>query len=466
MARIVRLRTAGLRRELAVPLFRNAYALMLNTVVNSGLGLLYWILAAREFSAAEVGRGSALVSLMVLVSTVTQLNFGGALVRFLPRAGAGSRGLLCTAYGIAAAFAVIGTTAVMAYCHLALRPGDALWVSLPFAAWFVVSTTAWSLFNLQDAALIGLTSAIWVPLENGTYGLVKLVLLIVVAQTGQAEGVFTSWSLPVIALLIPVNLLIFRRILPRHAAAGAAEAQPPGGATLRRYIAGDFAAQLFNQLSSTFLPVLVVSLLGAEQGAYFLPAQTIFAAMGMLSAAITSALVVAAAKEPEDAPRHARAVLRRICVIVLPAAVVVTLAAPLVLSLFGTEYRAHATTVLQLMMASLFPRVIVSLYVTKCRLANRTFLIAILQFVQAAILITATVLLAPMIGLVAVGWAALAAEVVPAVAVTAGVVRWLRPDARSASSAREPDARSVQGPDVRSSDSPHPAPDGRRGDDG
>jgi O-antigen/teichoic acid export membrane protein len=451
-------RVAGIRRELAVPLFRNAYSLMLNTVVNSGLGLLYWIIAAHEFSAAEVGRGSALVSLMVLVSTVTQLNFGGALVRFLPRAGGRGRPLVLSAYGIAAVVALLGTTAVMAFCHFAQQPGDPLWVSLPFAAWFVVSTTAWSLFNLQDAALTGLASAIWVPLENGVYGLLKLVLLIVVAQTSIADGVFTSWSLPVIALLVPVNLLIFRRILPRQTAA---EGELPSIPTLRGYMAGDYAAQLFSQLSSTFLPVLVVTLLGAAQGAYFLPAQTIFAAMSLLSMAITSALVVEAAKDPEHAHRHALAVLRRICVIVLPSAVIVTLAAPLVLSLFGAEYRAGATTVLQLMMASLFPRVIVSLYVTKCRLENRTFLLAILQFVQAALLIACTVVLAPAIGLTAVGWAALLAEVVPAIAVAAGVIGWLRtdarsarrPDSRSARSARRPGSRSERAPrDERNAD--------------
>ncbi len=411
-----------LRSELAVPLFRNAYALMLNTAVNSGLGLLYWIVAARAFTDAEVGRGSALVSLMVLVSTVTQLNFAGALVRFLPRAGRGARSLITSAYGIAAVAAVLGTTAVMAYCHFVLRPGDALWVSAEFAAWFVLSTTVWSVFNLQDAALTGLRSAIWVPLENGVYGLVKLVLLVVAAHTSLAEGVFTSWTLPVIALIVPVNLLIFRRILPRHSAP---DAELPDRATLRRYMAGDYAAQLASQLSSTFLPVLIVSLLGAEQGAYFLPAQTIFAAMSMLSMSITSALVVEAAKDPDQAPRHAVAVLRRICVTVLPAAVLVMLAAPLVLSLFGEHYQGGATTVLQLMMASLFPRVIVSLFVTKCRLENRTYLLAVMQAVQAVILIACTVLLAPVVGLVAVGWAALAAEVLPFAVVVVGVVRWL-----------------------------------------
>lgn len=423
-------RLSGLRRELAVPLFRNAYALMANTVVNSGLGLLYWVVAARTFSDAEVGRGNALVSLMMLTSALTQLNFGGALIRFLPRSGTRSRGLLLTAYATASAVAVVVTIGVMAWCHLAHVPGDPLYVSVPFAAWFVVSTVAWSVFSLQDNALTGLRAASWIPLENGLYGLVKLVLLVVVAHTSVSEGVFTSWSLPVLTLLVPVNLLIFRRILPRHVAQTSADQAPPSRPVLTRYMAGDYAGQLFNQLSSTFLPVLVVERLGAAQGAYFLPAQTIFAAMGMLALAITSSLVVEAAKDPANAHRHAMSVLRRICATLLPGAVVIVVAAPYVLLLFGESYRDGATAVLQLMMLSLFPRVIVSLYVTKVRLENRTGMLALMQGVQAVILIGATLLFAEEFGLVAVGWAAVAAEVVPAVAVAVPVWRWLRPRVR------------------------------------
>ena len=76
---------ARLRREVAVPMYRDAYALMLNTVVNSGLGLLYWIVAARTSTPEDVGRGNALISLMLLVSILTQVDFGQALIRFLPR---------------------------------------------------------------------------------------------------------------------------------------------------------------------------------------------------------------------------------------------------------------------------------------------------------------------------------------------------------------------------------------------
>jgi len=415
---------AGLRRELSVPLYRNAYALMANTAGNSVLGLLYWVLAARTFPDAAVGRGNALISLMMLVSTFTQLNWSGALIRFLPRAGRSARQMLLTAYLMATGLAAVAAAAVMAYCHFARAPDDPLYVSAGVAVWFVVATVAWSVFNLQDAALTGMRSAVWVPLENGVYGLVKLVLLVVVARTSLSDGVFASWTIPVIALLVPVNLLLFRRILPRHATAEP-DAPPPGRRVLARYMAGDYAAQAFTQLSSTFLPVLVVSLLGAAQGAYYLPAQTAFAAMGMLATAITSSLVVEAARDEQATHRLARAMLRRICVLVLPAGAFVGLAAPWLLELFGSQYRAGATTVLQLMMLSLLPRVPVALYVTKCRLDNRTGTLALLQFTQAALVVGGTAVFAPTAGLVAVGWSVVAAEVVPALVVARPVARWL-----------------------------------------
>jgi O-antigen/teichoic acid export membrane protein len=418
----------ALRRELSVPLYLNAYALMLNTAVNSGLGLAYWIVAAHEFSDAEVGRGNALVSLMLMVSVLTQLNAGQALIRFLPRAGTTSRGLLLGAYAVSCGLAVLGSAAVMAYCNLVLPADDPLHVSVPFGCWFVASTAVWSVFNLQDSALTGLRAAVWLPLENGVYGLLKLGLLVLVARTSLADGVFTSWTLPLLALLVPVNLLLFGRILPRHVRATAGDQQPAGRRVLARYMAGDYTGQVFNQLSSTFLPVLVVGLLGAEHGAYFLPAQTVFVAINLLSTGITSSLVVEAAKDESHAPRYAAAMLRRLGVTVLPAAALVALGAPWLLELFGHQYRENATLLLQLLMLSTFPRVVVSLYMTMSRLRNRTGPLAVLQLVQAVGIVAGTVAFSGSLGLDAVGWSALVVEVGMAVVLAPSVVRWLRSD--------------------------------------
>ena len=96
-----------------------------------------------------------------------------------------------------------------------------------------------------------------------------------------------------------------------------------------------------------------------------------------------SSLVVEAVKDEAHAPRYAAAMLRRIAVIVWPAAAVVAIGAPWLLMLFGPEYRENATFLLQLLMLTVFPKVVTSLFNTRCRLQNRTGRIAVLQSLQA-----------------------------------------------------------------------------------
>jgi O-antigen/teichoic acid export membrane protein len=300
-------------------------------------------------------------------------------------------------------------------------------MSWAFGAWFVAATVGWSIFALQDAALTGLRSALWVPLENGLYGLLKIVLLVLFAVGAVGNGVFVSWTLPVLILLVPVTWLIVGAILPRHARESGQDEQVPQRRTVARYMAGDYTGQLLTQASTSLLPVLVVALLGVREAAYILPAQTIFTALTLLALGITSSLVVEGARDEARAHTYAVAVLRRIAVTVVPAAAAVAVAAPWLLELFGPQYRAGATGVLQLLMVSMLPRLVTVLYGTRCRLQNRTGRIAVLQAVQAAILLAGTVAMAPILGLTAVGWAALLSQAVPAVVLAPTVARWLFP---------------------------------------
>lgn len=452
-------RVRSVRREMANPLYRNAYALMLNTIVNSGFGLLYWIFAARVFSTDEVGRGNAMVNLMMMISVLSSLNFGQAIVRFLPTAGRDSAALVRLSYLVTGGTAVLGSAAVMVYCHLAYAPGDPLHVSAAFGAWFVISTAGWSWWSLQDQMLTAVRQAMWVVVKNGVYGLVKLGLLVVVAVFAVDDGVFTSWTAPVLVMLVPFLLLMGRRLLPRHAAesAGLPGAGTPDRSTLTRYMAGDYLGQVFNQAMSSFLPVLVVMVISQEASAYLLPAQTVFLAISMLSVAITSALVVEGAREPERAHVFARAVLRRITVIVLPASALIALAAPLLLWFYGPQYVANSTVVLQLLMVSMFPRVVVTLWMSKSRLANRTGGLAVQQLVHAIIVLGGIPLLAPTLGVDAVGWAWLAGEVLLAAVFAPSVIRWLR--APAPPTRRSPDDTGpVSGPDDRTQEIPRVDP--------
>ena len=73
-----------LTREVSEPLLRSAYSLMLNVGLNAVLGFGFWVAAARLFPSTVVGRDSALISAMITLSTICQLNLGPVMLRFLP----------------------------------------------------------------------------------------------------------------------------------------------------------------------------------------------------------------------------------------------------------------------------------------------------------------------------------------------------------------------------------------------
>ena len=96
-----------LSTHLQIPLFRNSYALVLNTATTSALGVLYWAVAARLYSAEDVGINAAMISAMVFLAKIAQLNLVNALNRFVPAAGRDTGRLITWSYLIAVPLAVV-----------------------------------------------------------------------------------------------------------------------------------------------------------------------------------------------------------------------------------------------------------------------------------------------------------------------------------------------------------------------
>jgi len=63
----------------------NAGSLVATQLVTSGLGFLFWLVAARWFSPAGVGFAAAAISAMTLLGTFGMLGLGTLLMGELPR---------------------------------------------------------------------------------------------------------------------------------------------------------------------------------------------------------------------------------------------------------------------------------------------------------------------------------------------------------------------------------------------
>jgi O-antigen/teichoic acid export membrane protein len=408
-----------LRDHVRTPLFGNAYALTLNIAVTTTLGSGYWVVAARLYSPRELGLGAAAVSTMTFLSNLSQLNLNAALSRFLPESGRSGGRLIAYAYGASALVAILISSIFLAIApkvshHLAFLTGSPL-----LAIVFCLSVAAWGIFTLQDSVLTALRGAVWVPVENAAFGVAKVLLLVALAGTVPTLGVFFSWNAPVIVALIPVNLLVFRILLPRLRSLGAARL--PDWQVLRRFVALDYLGYLFMQAGTNALPLLVTARLGAAANGRFYVAYAIANALELVAYNFGVSLTVEGSRDQSRLALYTQQILRRGFLLFTPGVALLCLAAPLLLTVFGKGYAQSSTALLRVLLLAVLPKLLVSIFVAACRVQKRVGRIVIVQACTSALVLGLSLAFVGQFGILGVGLAYLISQA----SVAAAVLPWL-----------------------------------------
>jgi O-antigen/teichoic acid export membrane protein len=407
------------------PLFRSAYALILSTLATGVLGVAYWVVAARSYPPRALGEASAAISAMLMLSSFAQLNLFYGLTRFIPRAGRRTGALVGWAYVASAAAALVLATGFVILAPV-LAPGLAFlhqgWLA---ASAFVVAVALWGVFALQDGVLTALRQASWVPIENALFGVAKLGLLLAFAPVFVDGGIFASWTIPVLLAIVPVNVLIFRRLIPRHRKAhGDGE-----GFRLReisRFVAVDYTSSLLMQSYTGALPLIIVALLGAEANASFYVAYAFVAALDLVSINVATSLLVEGAHDEVRLREYTRRVLKRSTLLLAPAVAGFLLAAPYLPQLLGESYADDTPAVLQLLVLGSLPRMLNIVYMSTKRVERRVHRVVAVQAATSVVILALSFLLAPSMGVEGVALAWVCGHLAVAVCLLPWLVRTLR----------------------------------------
>ena len=94
-------------RHSSSPLVRNALALMVSSMGSSGVGVIFWGVAAHLASVESIGRAAAELSAMSLLACLASLSLGSTFIRFLPVSGDQTRRLVARSYGACTFLALI-----------------------------------------------------------------------------------------------------------------------------------------------------------------------------------------------------------------------------------------------------------------------------------------------------------------------------------------------------------------------
>lgn len=401
---------ARLIDHLRVPLYRNAYALMFSSVATSGLGIVYWMLAARYYPTDVVGLNAAAISALMFLSGVAGLYLDGAFVRFIPCSGPATGRFVGYSYVLSVAVSAVVSVLFLLglrWWSPELRMfGDNLWLSLGFV--FAVATSC--IFLLQDGVLIGLRRATLIPIENTLFAVAKIVLLVIFASTLPQLGIFASWVIPALLALVPVNYLIFRRLIPQHQQAEEQLAAAPKPADIVKYVAANYLGSMFILAYTRLLPLMVVEQLGRAPSAYFSLSWMIATSIQLVTINMNQSLIVEGARDQAKLGVYSRRVLVQTTRLIVPIVVLVWVGAPYLLRIFGPDYAAEATGLLRLSTLATIPNIVNGVYFGVARLRQQIGRVLAGQAVVSALVIGLSALWLPRYGITGVGWAYLASQ--------------------------------------------------------
>ncbi len=416
-------RLTALRAHLDTPLFRNAYALVVNTGITAVLGFAYWVIAARLFTTNDVGLAAAAISAMTLLAGVSLLNLEAVLVRFIPIAGRQTQRLVLGVLVLCTVLAVLTSTIFTA--------GLSVWApSLHFLVThfhgfgFIGATVAWTYFVLLDGVLVGLGKAVWVPVENALFGVTKVAFLLAFVGEGPF-GIFESWALSAALVAVPFALLILLRFIPAHMRKAV-----PGGVELTRqafrsYAAGDYVGSMFDLAAISLLPLIVTHFASPEETAYFYQSWIIAYTLILVANNTARALTVEAAQDVSQLHTYGRAVVVHTLKLLVPTVAGVVLLAPWILRVFGAEYAEEGTLTLRILALAALPHAVILLGLVTARLQHQLRTVIAIQVTISVITLGTAVVLVERIGNLgaALGW--FSAQLLVAALLLATYLRWL-----------------------------------------
>ena len=412
-------------------LLRNSVFIMSSFVATLAIGYLYWVAAAHLFSVHDIGLASAFISAMTLTSTLASLGIASVIVEMLPRREAGYAWSLTLNVNIALGIVLSLLGGIIVAIALPfLSPQFAIFKShLAYTLIFIVGVPLSTVVVLLDQTFLAERATGKMALRNTAFALLKLPLMILLAQLG-ALGIISSWVLAFAATLILAVLVLVPRLNRgyRWAMDGVAKQVRP----MLSSLAGHHFINLGAVIPMYLLPVFVTIRLSATDNAYFYTTWMLGGLFFMVSPAVAMALFSEGSHAAGDIMRKTRASIMIIGMLLGPILLVFLLGGPFILSLFGPSYAQHGLLLLMFLMISAVPDAITNIYISVLRVWGRLRSAAVLNLGMAALTLALAWILLPRLGIAGAGLAWLIAQSVGSLTVGADILisrsdlPWLR----------------------------------------
>jgi O-antigen/teichoic acid export membrane protein len=466
---------SAVRRLSRDSLARNSLLIMATTVVNGGLGYVYWMLAARSVPPDRIGTATAVISTATAVSMIANLGAGHMFIQRLPGSDTPTWSRIVGA-GLLLGSAATAAAATAAALVVPLLSGNFEFLTGPGgSAALVTAAIAVTLTTLLDNLYIAHRAGHGMLIRNLAVAAGKIVTLLAVLAAGMqgAGAVLVSFVLPTLLISLVTMVIGPRRLRPapppatghrsrpvtatgpasgtggdstrRSTQAGRGSSGPATGTAcapswraavsglrselphLRAAITGHHLINLTQAGPAALLPVLVTVRLGSEANAHFYLAWMTASMLFMVSPAVASALYAERTNAATVSVSRAAAVV--LAVVGAPAAALLV-AGDEILGLFSAGYAIEGGPLLRILVLAALPDAVANLAVAHWRSHGEFRLCRRLNLVRAITCLTLAWFLLPTAGVTGAGAGWLAGQSAAALLVAAVTLTRRNPPAR------------------------------------
>lgn len=335
---------ALVRRVAGDAVYRGSSVLLVNTALLSLSGFAFWALGARVYPASAVGAFSGVTAGVGLLGALAGLGLPTTMMRHLASAAAARRlavaGVLTTmTAGAGACLVALTAFGGMLTSELDLARADQRLLVTALAALTAVSAVV-------DAGLVALRATTTVLVKNLVGSTAKLAVLALLAVAGAPGllGLVLAYTAGA-GLSAALGAGALLRVLARRREAGPAVA-------LRRYLSfsgGSYLGTIAGIMPLTIMPLMVLVQRGAAETAYFSVAFMLASFLNFVPSTTSQVLIAEAGRGDEPLDAVVVKALRHVYALLVPAVVIVVVAGPSILRVFGDDYADGAGRCLQLL---------------------------------------------------------------------------------------------------------------------
>lgn len=377
----------------------NSLNLMAGTAAIAAFGFIFWVVVARTFRAETVGLATTLIAMTNLLALLSLLGFDTLLNRFLPKSRNKSE-------QISSALIITGAGATFiagTFCLLTplIAPKLALIIhhSL-YAVLFIIVTILATWNTVTNAIFIAYRRTTFVLVISILFSAVKMCLPFLV----RSGGPITILCFAGIAQFVNVALSIgammkFLGYSPSFTL-NLKELK-----TLRKYGLATYTAHVLNLLPDSSLPLIVIDRLGAAAAAYFYIAFTIANLLYTIAYSTSQTLLAEVSHDEINFGKHVRKGAEILAGFMTPAIILLTIASPLILDMFGHRYRFGSIDVLRILSVSGFFVACYSLLGTIFKIKGNLRGMITTNFVYALLITLLSIPFANALGLPGIGLA-------------------------------------------------------------